>query len=172
HFIWETNDLSFPFDVVAGKLRQKRVVPKGMSVGRADNSSGVEVALQCSGENSPDQGMKSGMGQPGLRLLFAGRREEATQGGKRLICMHTDPVLKLSVESRYESFDGVPVVRRSSRVTNSGGSPVGIEFLSSAMLHGLADPQAYDRELRIHLAANSWMAEGQWHTLRPSEMGF
>ena len=40
------------------------------------------------------------------------------------------------------------------------------------MLHGLAAPQDYDRELRIHAAVNSWMAEGQWHTLRPSEMGF
>ena len=136
-----------------------------MSAAGADNSSGVEVALQCSGENSPDQGMKSGMGQPGSRLLFAGRREEATREGKRLVCMHTDPVLKLSVESVYEAFDGVPVVRRYSRVTNNGSSPVGIEFLSSAMLHGLAAPQEYDRELRIHVAVNSWMAEGQWHTL-------
>ena len=49
---------------------------------------------------------------------------------------------------------------------------MGIEFLSSAMLHGLADPQNFDRELRIHTALNSWMAEGQWHTLRPSGMGF
>ena len=105
------------------------------------------------------------MGQPGARLLFAGRREESTRAGKRLVCMHTDPVLKLSVESVYEAFDGVPVVRRYSRVTNEGASPVGIEFLSSAMLHGLAAPQEYDRELRIHVALNSWMAEGQWHTL-------
>jgi alpha-galactosidase len=72
----------------------------------------------------------------------------------------------------YEDFDGIPVVRRYSRVTNKGDSAAGLEFLSSAMLHGLAAPQAYDRELRIHLAVNSWMAEGQWHTLRPSEMGF
>ena len=112
------------------------------------------------------------MGQPGSRLLFAGRREESTHGGKRLICTHTDPVLKLSVESIYQAFDGVPVVRRFSRVTNHGDTPAGLEFLSSAMLHGLADPQAYDSELRIHVALNSWMAEGQWHTFRPSEMGF
>ncbi len=171
-FAWKTNDLIFSFDVIAGKLRQKRLVPAGVVAAAADNSSGVEVALQCSGENSPDQGMKSGMGQPGFRLLFAGRREEATHGGKRLVCMHTDPVLNLSVESVYEAFDSVPVVRRYSRVTNKGDSPVGIEFLSSAMLHGLAAPQEYDRELRIHVAVNSWMAEGQWHTLRPSEMGF
>ncbi len=116
--------------------------------------------------------MKSAMGQPGARLLFAGRREESTATGKRLVCMHTDPILHLNVESFYESFDGVPVVRRYSRVTNAGSSPAGIEFLSSAMLHGLAAPQEYDRELRIHTAVNSWMAEGQWHRLRPSEMGF
>jgi len=86
--------------------------------------------------------------------------------------MHTDPLLKIDVESVYESFDGTPVVRRYSRITNAGSSAVGIEFLSSAMLHGLADPKDYDHELRIHVAQNSWMAEGQWHTLRPSEMGF
>ena len=171
-FAWEVNDLIFSFELVAGRLRAKRVAPAGIVASGPDNSSGVEIALQCSGENSPDQGMKSGMGQPGSRLLFAGRREEATHGGKRLVCMHTDPVLKLRVESVYEAFDGVPAVRRCSRITNKGDTPVGLEFLSSAMLHGLAAPQEYDRELRIHLAQNSWMAEGQWHTFRPSEMGF
>ena len=171
-FQWNSGELTFTFDVKTGRLRQKRLVPTGFEAQALGNSSGVEVALQCSGENSPDQGMKSGMGQPGVRLLFAGHQEEGTKTGKRLICAHTDPNLKLRVESVYESFNGVPVVRRHSRITNKGSSPVGIEFLSSAMLHGLADPLRYDHELRIHVAFNSWMAEGQWHTLRPAEMGF
>jgi alpha-galactosidase len=170
-FEWKTTDLVFTFDVTDGKLRQKRLVPADDSPA-IDDSFGVEVALQCSGEDSPDQGMKSGVGQPGARLLFAGKREETTRGGKRLVCAHTEPNLGLRVESIYEAFDGLPVVRRYSRATNQGTSPVGIEFLSSAMLHGLARPQEYDRELRVHLAENSWMAKGQWHTLRPSEMGF
>jgi len=170
-FQWETGNLVFSFDVQAGKLRQKRLVPTAGLV-EPDNSSGVEVALQCSGENSPDQGMKSGMGQPGARLSFAGYREESTGAGKRLICTHTDSLLNLQVNSVYEGFDDVPVVRRRVRVKNHGNAAVGIEFLSSAMLHGLAAPQEYDRELRIHVAMNSWMAEGQWHTFRPSEMGF
>ena len=114
-FAWKTNDLIFSFDIIAGRLRQKRLVPVGVSGTVAGNSSGVEVALQCSGENSPDQGMKSGVGQPGARLLFAQRREESTRQGKRLICVHTDPALQLTVESVYEAFDGVPVVRRYSR---------------------------------------------------------
>ena len=170
-FRWSTDDLVFSFEVKNGRLRQKCLVPAGATPG-ANTSSGVEVALQCSGEDSPDQGMKSGVGQPGARLLFIGRREESTLEGKRLVVTHTDPILRLRLESVYEAFDGIPVVRRHSRVTNEGKVPVGIEFLSSAMLHGLADPQNYDRELRIHVAVNSWMAEGQWHTLRPSEMGF
>src|SRR5438309_6568550 len=82
-FAWEVNDLIFSFELVAGRLRAKRVAPAGIVAPGPDNSSGVEIALQCSGENSPDQGMKSGMGQPGSRLLFAGMREEATHGGNR-----------------------------------------------------------------------------------------
>jgi hypothetical protein len=74
-FRWRTNDLMFSFDVKGGRLRQKCLVPAGAAPG-ANTSSGVEVALQCSGEDSPDQGMKSGVGQPGARLLFMARREE------------------------------------------------------------------------------------------------
>ena len=170
-FQWKTDDLAFNFAVVSGRLRQKRLLPAG-STAEIGNSAGVEVAIQCSGENSPDQGMKSGMGQPGVRLLFAGHKEESTPTGKRLVCTHTDKNLGLRVESVYEAFTGVPVVRRYSRITNDGDSSVGIDFLSSAMLHGIADPEKYDHELRIHVAWNSWMSEGQWHALRPSEMGF
>lgn len=172
-FEWATKDLKFSFDLVDGRLRQKRLVPFGSpAAGLPEASAGVEVAVQCSGEDSPDQGLKSGVGQPGARLAFVEKHEEATKSGHRLRCIHADSTLGLEVESVYESFDATPMVRRFTRVTNHGTSPVGIDFLSSAMLHGLADPQHYDQELRIHLARNSWMAEGQWHTLRPAELGF
>jgi alpha-galactosidase len=171
-FEWQAGGLQFHFEVASGKLRQHGLLPVGTTLKQADFSSGVEVALQCSGENSPDQGMKSGMGQPGMRLEFVEKREETSGDVRRLICVHRDSALQLRVESIYESFAGLSVVRRYSRVTNEGFAPVGIEFLSCAMLHGLADPQNYDHELRIHLPVNSWMAEAQWHTFRPSEMGF
>src|SRR5579864_637233 len=88
-FQWKTDSLIFSFEVQGGKLRQRRLVPTGAPT--SDSSSGVEVALQCSGENSPDQGMKSGVGQPGARLIFGGHRDESTGRG-RLVCMHTDPL--------------------------------------------------------------------------------
>ena len=155
------------------RLRQGSCEPVGVSVGSdASKSCGVEVALQCTGENAPDPGMKSAMGMPGVRLQFSRKEVRSTSSGRRLSLVHTDEKLSLHVESTYEAFQNVPMVRRRSRVTNNGNAPVGIDFLSSAMLHDLADPQHYDRELRIHICFNSWMAEGQWRSFKPSELGF
>ena len=107
-----------------------------------------------------------------MSLQFRGKEEVSTPTGRRLSLFHTDSRLSLRVESIYEEFKNAPMVRRRTKVTNNGNAPVGIDFLSSAMLHALADPQHYDRELRIHLPFNSWMAEGQWRTFKPSELGF
>jgi len=60
-FEWNSGELIFPFEVKSGRLRQRRIVPAGDKQSITGDSSGVEVAIQCSGENSPDQGMKSGM---------------------------------------------------------------------------------------------------------------
>jgi alpha-galactosidase len=172
-FEWSTSLLTFAYSLSEGRLRQHCLVPAAFTLdSRAAGSSGVELALQCSGQNSPDPGMKQAMGQPGARLQFAGKHEESTAVGRRLTLLHRDSALSLDVESIYEAFENAPMVRLHTKITNNGSTPVGIDFLSSAMLHGLADPQHFDSELRIHLAVNSWMAEGQWHTYRPSELGF
>lgn len=172
-FRWSTPELVFSYSISDGRLRQHCLVPAGFAPdSRTAGPAGVEVAIACTGENSPDPGMKQAMGQPGARLQFAGKHEEATPTGQRLTLVHKDNTLALEVESVYQSFTGAGLVRRHTRVTNKGNDPVGVDFVSSAMLQGLADPQRFDSELRIHLAVNSWMAEGQWHTFRPSELGF
>jgi alpha-galactosidase len=172
-FNWKTNHLNLNFEVNAlQRLRQRELLPMGVEAEPSKHSSGVEVAIQCSGENSPDWGMKQAVGQPGVRLQFSGKREEQIRGGSRLVLVHNDPVLKLKIESFYDAFDTTQLIRRWTRVTNVGEKRVGVEFLSSAMLHGLADPQQVDSELRFHIAVNSWMAEGQWLNLSPAELGF
>lgn len=173
-FEWSTPELTFEYGIFNGRLRQKSLLPTGLEQTAASSivSSGVETAIQCTGVSHPDPGMKQAVGQPGARLLFNGKHEEVTAKGRRLILSHADPVLGIRVDSFYDSFDGAPVVRRWTRVTNAGKAPVGIDFISSAMLHSLADPRNFEQELIIHLAFNSWMSEGQWHSLRPSEMGF
>ena len=172
-FSWNTGKLQLEFSVVEGRLRQHLILPVGVESARESLQwAGVESALLCTGEDSPDSGMKQSVGSPGQRLKFVAKDERRSDRGNTLTLRHTDADLHLDLESHYEAFDGLPVVRRHAEIVNTGAEPVGIEYLSSAMLHALADPVHYDRELRIWLAYNSWMAEGQWHSFRPSELGF
>ncbi len=178
-FSWTASNLTFSFDFLGNHLRQKYTVPvdtvhrlNAPATLHSDTWS-LEVAMQCTGEDCADHhGVKFAGGMPGGRLLFSGKREEALQGSRRLVLLHHDPVLGLGVESFYDCLDGLPIVRRYTRVRNSGVRAVGIEYVSSAMLSDVAVSQNFEKELRIHLAYNSWQAEGQWHTFRPSELGF
>ena len=172
-FSWNSGQLQFEFSVHEGHLRQHMFLPAGLQAPKESTlSSGVEVGLLCTGEDSPDSGMKQSGGSPGPWLQYVAKNELRTDGGKTLVLRYADANLHLDVQSHYEAFDGLPVVRRHVEIGNTGTEPVGIEYLGSAMLHGLADPVHYDRELKIWLAYNSWMAEGQWHCFRPSELGF
>jgi len=170
-FEWLTDSLRFSYSISKGRLRQHCILPADFKATDMI-SSGVEVAMQCTGENSPDPGMKSAMGSPGVRLEFLEKHEVPTAKGRQLTIVHEDSRLSLRIESIYEAFQDAPMVRRRTRATNLGSTPVGIDFLSSAMLHGLADPQNFEDQIRIHIPFNSWMAEGHWHTFKPSEMGF
>jgi len=174
---WSTDELTFSFDLLDGRLRSKTLLPKGsdalIAAPAATDLSGVEVAIHCSGENYADHhGFKSSSGSPAFRLIFQGKVEQKTATGKRLTLTHVDPILHLRVESFYESFLGVPVVRRWARVTNMSDIAVGIEYLSSAMLYNFSDPQAFEQDLMVHFAYNTWMSEGQWQAVRPSQLGF
>jgi alpha-galactosidase len=84
--------------------------------------------------------MKQAGGSPGQRLQFVAKDEQQNGRGKTLTLRHKDAGLHLDIQSHYEAFDGLPVVRRHVQIVNTGTEPVGIEYLSSAMLHGLADP--------------------------------
>jgi alpha-galactosidase len=121
-FSWSGGRLHFRFSVISGSLRQNILLPAEPPA--TDPSvlmrSGLEVALLCSGEDSPDSGMKQSGGMPGQRLKFAGRREEPTGAGRTLIVEHTDADLHLNVRSYYEAFDGLDVVRRHVEVSNAG----------------------------------------------------
>ena len=40
------------------------------------------------------------------------------------------------------------------------------------MLYNLASPRRFEQELLIHFAQNTWQAEAQWRTVKPSHAGF
>lgn len=171
-FDWKTPELTLHFSVAGGRLRQHLLFPTGMVSEHNNDGGGAEVALQCSNEDAIDSGAKQAAGLPGNRLLFVEKQETTHARGTGLILRQKDSVLGLEVESIYDAFAGSPILRRRTRITNRSDKAVGIEFLSSAMLHGLANGQRFDEELRLHYAVNSWMAEAQWQEISPSMMGF
>ena len=104
-FQWRTTDLTLSFEFSGDKLRQKSLIPANYAktAPQPPASSGVETAIHCRGENSPDPGMKQGVGQPGARLVFIDKKEEQSGKGRRLAVTHSDPVTKLRVESPKRS---------------------------------------------------------------------
>jgi alpha-galactosidase len=176
-FVWNAPGISFAFEFLDKRLRFRTLLPEGVSAPKdlpaPTAVSGAEVSLQCTGEDPGDhRGLKLTIGSPGSRLVFLGTRETATPTGKRFTIYQADPALNLRVESIYESFTNIPVVRRSTRVTNTGSQSVGIESLSSAMLNNFAPPREFEQQLRVHFALNTWQAEAQWRKVTPSQAGF
>jgi alpha-galactosidase len=176
-FEWTAGGVRFSFESLDNRLRIQSMLPEGVpafaKMPPPTTTSGVETAILCTGENADDHhGMKFTGGMPGGRLLFSGKEESSTPKGRRMVLTHVDPPLGLKVESIYESFGDIPVLRRYTRVTNLGKREVGLEYVSSAMLHNLAMPREFEQDLLVHFAFNTWQAEGQWHSFRPSEVGF
>ena len=176
-FGWTAPGLVFSFEFLDKRLRSRTVLPAGVAppknIPLPTAISGIETSLHCTGEDPNDHhGLKLTGGSPGARLIYMDKREVSTATGRRLSIYQSDPVLGLDVESIYETFANLPVVRRSTRVTNTGHQDVGIEYLSSAMLYNLASPRRFEQELRIHFAHNTWQAEAQWRTVKPSQAGF
>lgn len=171
-FDWSTPELRFRFSKHGDRLMQCVLSPSKNKFEKKSIPSGVEVAIQCTGENAIDRGTKQTAGLPGGRLLYRNFIEHIHSNGKEMVIHHFDSILGLEIESHYQSFQEVAVVRRWTKVTNRSEKPVGIEYLSSAMLHGLGNGQRFDHELLIYYAVNSWMAEGQWQAVRPLQMGF
>jgi alpha-galactosidase len=176
-FEWSAPGMAFSFEFFEKKLRFRALMPEGAPFPpwcpAPTLVSGIETSLQCTGENPDDHhGLKATGGSPGIRLEYRGQREVSTPSGKRFTLFLSDPVLHLDIESIYETFGNVPVVRRSTRIANRGSQSVGIEYVSSAMLCNIAPPREFEQELRIHFAHNTWQAEAQWRTVKPSQAGF
>jgi alpha-galactosidase len=176
-FEWKVSNLVFSFEFVGKSIRLQTALPAGVAapndIPHPTVLSGLETSLQCTGEDPDDHhGLKLTGGSPGTRLIYLGRKEVSTPAGKRFTIYQSDPALGLQVESIYETFGDLPVVRRSTRVTNTSQQSVGIEYLSSAMLHNLASPRRFEEDLRIHFAHNTWQAEAQWRNVKPSQAGF
>ena len=92
-----------------------------------------------------------------------------------MILVQKDTVKKLRVESYYELDDASPTVREYTKIINEGLDDVGIGYLSSSILNNYSNITAVfspEENIRIRYAYNSWESEAQWHTYKPSDLGW
>lgn len=134
-----------------------------------------EVFLHITGENrDAHHGAKLTGASASGRLEFVDKEETIIPGGKIITLVQFDSEKELKVESYYEFNNLSPVVRRYTVVTNLGKESIGIDYLSSAIMHNFLNVHEVNPQenLRIHFAYNSWKQECQWKTAKPSELGW
>lgn len=103
--------------------------------------------------------------------VYASHRDGRNQYGRRLdfVQMAGD----LRVTSSYQFYDGIPVIRSETTLTNTGAEPIPLEYVSGFALTGLTKdtPGSWDECSKIHLPYNSWTAELEWRTFTLPELG-
>jgi len=155
--------------ILPGNFELKNKLPE------TNAESNNEVFLHVTGENrASHHGSKLTGGNPGVRLVFISKKETKTDNGKLIVFTQKDTVFNLLVESYYEFFNSISVIRRYTKVINEGKSVVDIEYLSSATLHNYSEinPGKPQDNIKIHYAFNSWQQEAQWKSSTPSDMGW
>lgn len=172
--------LKLEFELLHNKyLRLQTILPETykmeVKLPTMNEESDNEVFLHVAGENrASHHGAKLTGGNPGMRLSYVEKRETPTLNGKIIVFIQKDTVRHLKVESYYEFYNQIPVVRRYTKIYNEGKISVDIEFLSSATMQNFAEitPGNPQDNLKILYAFNSWQQEAQWKTSSPSELGW
>jgi alpha-galactosidase len=132
------------------------------------------LELQATGE---DRGAYHGRTHnatfPGLRLRYAAHRDSRTAAGRKLEVELRDPPTGLVAVSHLQCFDGIPVVRCWTELRNEGTATLGLEYVSSFALTGLAKEGLLgrDEKMRVMIPYNGWKSELQWRASTLPELG-
>jgi len=132
------------------------------------------IELQTSGENHADHHAKKYTGTlPGTRLRFVALREIPVDGGTRVEIDLDDTATGLFVNYYMQLYAGISMVRVWAAVTNRGGVPVTLTFVSTFALWGLAQDTtgAWADSVRLHLPHHTWCSESQWRTHTVRDLG-
>ncbi len=130
------------------------------------------VEIQASGENQDDHhGCKHTGTVPGKSLKYKAHSDYRNESGRKLEI--TAERNGLSVTSHLQFYDGIRVARSWTEVSNESDQSVGLEYVSSFSLSGIAKEGAlgWDEKTAIHIPHNTWLGEGQWRRYGLPELG-
>lgn len=133
------------------------------------------IQLQLAGHNRLEHhGLRYLGTLPGEQLTYVRHEDTRNAQGRVLTIRQRDEGTGLAVESVFQFYDGVPVVRLCHTLANPTQAELGIEYVSSLALTGISkEGQRSDEEkLRLHIPHNGWTAELQWSQNTLSQLGF
>jgi alpha-galactosidase len=132
------------------------------------------VEVHVSGENPhTHHGSKHRATMPGNRLKYVEHRDIRNDCGRKLEIRSEDAKTGLEVISHYQFYDSIKVVRSWTELYNGGSEQIGLEYVSSFALTGVAKEGElpWDEKMKLHVPHNSWYGEGQWREYPLSELG-
>ncbi|BBI32739.1 glycoside hydrolase family 36 protein [Cohnella abietis] len=130
------------------------------------------VEIQTTGEDQDDHhGSKYTGTLPGNRLKYMSHNDLRNEQGRKLeIAMKDEGIL---VTVHYQFYNDIPVIRAWTEITNVSDSSVGLEYVSSFALTGIAKEgsNSWEAKSRLHVSDNTWHGEMKWRSNTLPELG-
>ncbi|MCI3278365.1 glycoside hydrolase family 36 protein [Streptomyces cylindrosporus] len=170
---WEAGPLRLELDIASdGPVRVKRLAHADQEDDgtRPVGSALVELAADAEGHDGEGAAPQHRAYVTTGRLRYTGHRETEEPGGVRELAVEqADERTGLRVTTRIRHRPGTAVLHTYSDIRNDGPGPVRLRHVSSLNVPVTAG-RMY-RDLRVHTAYNSWVAELRWQTSTLEQIG-
>lgn len=79
----------------------------------------------------------------------------------------------LLVTVHYQFYNDIPVLRAWTEIRNGSDSSIGLEYVSSFALTGIAKEgsNSWEAKSRLHVSDNTWHGEMKWRNNTLPELG-
>ena len=176
----EENNINIVFDVNSEnevKLLHFSCLPfSDKDITSSDGTQAFRpLELMISGFDKPGerQGVKYIQTGPGYRLKFLNLLDYKNHVGRKIELLTCDPTTNINVESHYQFFGNLPIVKCWTVVKNNSHQKYTLEYVSSFAItgiekEGLLNPE---KKLELWIPHNSWQREINWKKYKFSELG-
>ena len=131
------------------------------------------LAVQVTGESSTDfHADKHDAGSVSREWRYIDHSIEKNKQGHLLI-LQAEAGNGLRCAYHMQFYNGLPVVRTWSTLTNAGKEPIGLDYVSSFMYQGIGKDRsssAYDH-VEFYVPRNGWCNEARWQQMTAAEAG-
>ncbi|MFP4977273.1 alpha-galactosidase [Paenibacillus sp. CN-4] len=132
------------------------------------------LELQLTGEDRAEyHGRTHRATYPGLRMRYTEHRDYRNGPGRKLEVELADPETGLQAVQHFQFYDGTAVARAWVTLRNAGKEALGVEYVSSFALTGLAKEGelSRDQKMKLYLPHTGWQSELQWRSYLLPELG-